>query len=186
MVALRLVALAAPAVAFQAPRCAAPQLLRQHLFGNKNKPGDDGKYESLAVDVAAYEALEEPLVAVGESDGRGRGVFAVDDIAAGTTITEYVGMLAATPETRTDDLALYQNYYGKDWRLYSQRYEIGLTGTKVADAGGLARGGAVEHVEARGQLLKGVEDAVRRRLVRGERRVVAHIAQAFALGHGFG
>ena len=137
------VALAAPAVAFQAPRCAAPQLVRQHLFGNKNKPGDDGKYESLAVDVAAYEALEEPLVAVGESDGRGRGVFAVNDIAAGTTITEYVGMLAATPETRTDDLALYQNYYGKDWRLYSQRYEIGLTGTRVADAGGLARGGAV-------------------------------------------
>ena len=40
----------------------------------------------------------------------------------------------------------------------------------------LARGGAVEHVKARGQRVESVEDAGRRRLVRGERRVVSHVA----------
>ena len=133
--------LAAHAVAFQT-QSTKTQLTSRHLFG-RGKKGDDSKYEALSADVAAYEALAEPLVSIGESTGRGRGVFATADIAAGATITEYVGLLAATPESHSDDLELYQSYYGNEWRKYSQRYEIGLSGTKVNDAGGVAKGGSV-------------------------------------------
>jgi len=136
-----LIALAAHAVAFQT-QSTKTQLTSRHLFG-RGKKGDDSKYEALSADVAAYEALAEPLVSIGESTGRGRGVFATADIAAGATITEYVGLLAATPESHSDDLELYQSYYGNEWRKYSQRYEIGLSGTKVSDAGGVAKGGSV-------------------------------------------
>lgn len=97
----------------------------------------------MVADVGAYEALDAPLVEVKASEGAGRGVFATGACAAGETLTEYVGLLAATPESRSEDLALYQSFYGKNWRKYSQRYEIGLRGTVVADSAGLARGGTV-------------------------------------------
>jgi len=109
----------------------------------RRRKTSDKLYESWKVDVEGYEALEEPLVKVAPSPNAGNGVFATKDLAKGTTITEYVGLLAECPETRSGDLALYQSYYGKAWRSYAQRYEIGLTGSKIADAGGTARGGSV-------------------------------------------
>ena len=101
----------------------------------------DDRYAHWRADVEAYEAQKEPLVRVDGSPGAGLGVFAKDRIAAGTTITEYVGCLAPAPATRCDELELQQRFYGEDWRKYSQRYEIGLAGTAVTDAGGVARGG---------------------------------------------
>ena len=80
---------------------------------------------------------------VDASPGAGLGVFAKERIAAGTTITEYVGCLAPAATTRCDELELQQEFYGADWRKYSQRYEIGLAGTAVSDAGGAARGGTI-------------------------------------------
>ena len=103
----------------------------------------DDRYAHWRADVEAYEAQTEPLVRVDGSPGAGLGVFAKDRIAAGTTITEYVGCLAPAPATRCDELELQQRFYGEDWRKYSQRYEIGLAGTAVTDAGGAARGGTV-------------------------------------------
>ena len=103
----------------------------------------DDRYAHWRADVEAYEALEEPLVRVDESPGAGLGVFAKERIAAGTTITEYVGCLAPAATTRCDELELQQEFYGADWRKYSQRYEIGLAGTAVSDAGGAARGGTI-------------------------------------------
>ena len=70
-------------------------------------------------------------------------MFAAEDLPAGATATEYVGLLAEAPATRSEDLALYQSYYGKRWRRYCQRYEIGLTGARVADAVGRAKGGSL-------------------------------------------
>ena len=103
----------------------------------------DDRYAHWRADVEAYEALEEPLVRVDASPGAGLGVFAKERIAAGTTITEYVGCLAPAATTRCDELELQQEFYGADWRKYSQRYEIGLAGTAVSDAGGAARGGTI-------------------------------------------
>ena len=50
---------------------------------------------------------------------------------------------APAATTRCDELELQQEFYGEDWRKYSQRYEIGLAGTAVSDAGGAARGGTI-------------------------------------------
>mmetsp|Transcript_771 Transcript_771/g.2317 ORF Transcript_771/g.2317 Transcript_771/m.2317 type:complete len:392 (+) Transcript_771:123-1298(+) len=103
--------------------------------------GDD-RYSTWKVELEAYERLPAPLVYIDQSPGAGLGVYARDRIAAGTTITEYVGLVAPTPEARSEELELQQAFYGPDWRRYSQRYEIGLTGSAVADVGGAARGGA--------------------------------------------
>ena len=98
--------------------------------------------EAWTVDVEAYERAE-PRVTLQESPGAGTGVFAAEDLKEGSTATEYVGLLAECPDTRSGDLALYQSYYGENWRKYCQRYEIGLTGARVADAVGRAKGGSV-------------------------------------------
>ena len=105
-------------------------------------PVTDQRYEAWTVDVEAYERAE-PRVILGESPGAGTGVFAAEDLKEGSTATEYVGLLAECPDTRSGDLALYQSYYGENWRKYCQRYEIGLTGARVADAVGRAKGGSV-------------------------------------------
>ena len=144
----RILALIGGAAAFTAP-ATTRRSERSRLALFKRKREADVKYDALVADIAACEGLEAPLVYVDASPGAGQGVFAAVDIAAGTTMTEYVGFLAETPETRSEDLALYQSFYGKkDWRLYSQRYEIGITGTKVADSAGLARGGSVAPLTA--------------------------------------
>ena len=101
------------------------------------------RYGEWTVDVASVEGRGEPLVFLGESPGAGTGVFAAERLEAGQTITEFVGCLAPTPATRCDEMELQQSFYGSDWRTYSQRYEIGLSGAKVADAGGTARGGVL-------------------------------------------
>jgi hypothetical protein len=46
----------------------------------------------------------------GESSvpGAGRGVFVQRDIAAGTTLTEWVGLVAAPPRTHSDEMELWQ------------------------------------------------------------------------------
>ena len=49
--------------------------------------------------------------------GAGVGVFAKTGVPAGTTVTEYVGGLAPTPEARTDELELQQAFYGDEWRV---------------------------------------------------------------------
>ena len=104
--------------------------------------GSDDRYADWRVDVAAFEASRSaPLVYVGESPGAGVGVFAKERIAAGTTVTEWVGCLAPTPDSRCEEMELQQDFYGPDWRAYSQRYEIGLAGSALADAGGVAAGG---------------------------------------------
>ncbi|CAH0365333.1 unnamed protein product [Pelagomonas calceolata] len=105
-------------------------------------PVTDQIYESWSVDVEAYERAD-PRVTLQESPGAGTGVFAAQDLKEGSTATEYVGLLAECPDTRSGDLALYQSYYGENWRKYCQRYEIGLTGARVADAVGRAKGGSV-------------------------------------------
>jgi len=105
----------------------------------------DDRYASWKVDVKAFEeSRENPWVYVDRSPGAGLGVFAARRIPAGTTVTEYVGCLAPTPDARTDELELQQAFYGDEWRAYSQRYEIGLSGSSVADAaGGGGRGGTI-------------------------------------------
>ena len=40
--------------------------------------------------------------------GAGRGVFAQRDIKAGTTLTEWVGLVAAPPATHADEIKLWQ------------------------------------------------------------------------------
>ena len=40
--------------------------------------------------------------------GAGRGVFAQRDVAAGTTLTEWVGLVAAPPATHADEMELMQ------------------------------------------------------------------------------
>jgi len=101
------------------------------------------RYGEWEVDVAAVEGAAAPLVYLGESAGAGTGVFAAERLEAGATITEFVGCLAPTPGTRCDEMELQQAFYGNDGRSYSQRYEIGLSGARVADAGGAARGGVL-------------------------------------------
>ncbi|KAJ1453971.1 hypothetical protein M885DRAFT_522424 [Pelagophyceae sp. CCMP2097] len=41
-------------------------------------------------------------------------------------------------------MELQQSFYGSNWRTFSQRYEIGLSASKVTDSGGRADGGRVE------------------------------------------
>lgn len=141
MCARRYVLLVAAARAWQSAVLPRPRLAPLRLFGRR---GGDARYDALVVDVSGYEARSAPAVSVGDSPGRGRGVFAARAIGAGETATEYVGLLSRTPGTRREDLALYARYYGSEWRRFSQRYEIGLSGTAVADAGGVAAGGEVD------------------------------------------
>ena len=136
---LRALSLAACAVAL----VRSPSSTKRRTIHASSRTYLDDRYAHWRADVEAYEALEEPLVRVDESPGAGLGVFAKERIAAGTTITEYVGCLAPAATTRCDELELQQEFYGEDWRKYSQRYEIGLAGTAVSDAGGAARGGTI-------------------------------------------
>ena len=138
---LRALSLAACAVALV--RSPASTKRRTVHASSSSRTYLDDRYAHWRADVEAYEALEEPLVRVDASPGAGLGVFAKERIAAGTTITEYVGCLAPAATTRCDELELQQEFYGADWRKYSQRYEIGLAGTAVSDAGGAARGGTI-------------------------------------------
>jgi len=113
------------------------------ILGRRRAVTPDDTYNAWTVDLKAYEALTTPRVTLGDSPGAGTGVFAAEDLPAGATATEYVGLLAEAPATRSEDLALYQSYYGSRWRRYCQRYEIGLTGARVADAVGRAKGGSL-------------------------------------------
>ena len=60
----------------------------------------DARYEAWEVDVEAYERAE-PRVVLQESPGAGTGVFAAQDLKEGSTATEYVGLLAECPDTRS-------------------------------------------------------------------------------------
>ena len=60
--------------------------------------------EAWTVDVEAYERAS-PRVELRESPGAGTGVFAAQELKEGSTATEYVGLLADCPETRSGDLA---------------------------------------------------------------------------------
>jgi len=102
------------------------------------------RYDTWEADVASFErSRDRPLVYVAPStqENGGLGVFAARDVEEGETLTEWVGMLAPTPETLCDELEMQQNYYGPNWRAFSQRYEIGLSGTRVVDSAGVALGG---------------------------------------------
>ena len=72
---------------------------------SRDTPDNDECHErhsEFVADIAAFESLRGyPLVRVGESvlPGAGRGVFAQRDIKAGTTLTEWVGLVAAPPAT---------------------------------------------------------------------------------------
>ena len=85
----RVLALACAARAFSpaAGGAARPRAGPLSLFG---LGGGDSRYGALVADVAAYEARAAPAVAVAESPGAGRGVFAARDVRAGETLTEYV------------------------------------------------------------------------------------------------
>ena len=65
----------------------------------------DARYEGWKVNVEAYERAS-PRVTLQESPGAGTGVFAAEDLKEGSTATEYVGLLAECPDTRSGDLAL--------------------------------------------------------------------------------
>ena len=109
--------------------------------------GSDDRYAEWRVDVGALDASRgDPAVVVGESPGAGHGVFAARRVAAGETLTEWVGCIAPTPETRFGELELQQEFYGEGWRDFSQRYEIGLSGSVIVDAGGSSVGGVEDHV----------------------------------------
>ena len=69
--------------------------------------------------------------------GAGRGVFAARDAAAGATLTEWTGLVAAPPSSRCEEIELMCRYYGARWREYNGRYEIGLAAPTFA--GGRAR-----------------------------------------------
>mmetsp|Transcript_3960 Transcript_3960/g.12944 ORF Transcript_3960/g.12944 Transcript_3960/m.12944 type:complete len:442 (+) Transcript_3960:125-1450(+) len=107
-------------------------------------------YESWRVDVKKFEAsrASSPSVYVGPSrqSDAGFGVFCSRDVAQGETLTEWVGLLAPTPGSLCDEFELQQDYYGPGWRSYSQRYEIGLSGTSVVDSAGVSLGGEVRDV----------------------------------------
>lgn len=107
------------------------------------------RYDHWVANVDAFEKSRvDPWVYVDESPGRGLGVFARRPIPAATTITEWVGCLALTPETVCDELELQQEYYGPMWRSYSQRYEIGLSGSRVVRAAGTSLGGSIAREES--------------------------------------
>eukprot|EP00632_Arachnochrysis_sp_CCMP2950_P016447 CAMPEP_0185700138 /NCGR_PEP_ID=MMETSP1164-20130828/7319_1 /TAXON_ID=1104430 /ORGANISM="Chrysoreinhardia sp, Strain CCMP2950" /LENGTH=455 /DNA_ID=CAMNT_0028367087 /DNA_START=60 /DNA_END=1427 /DNA_ORIENTATION=+ len=103
------------------------------------------KYATWRVDLAGYDAARRssPAVVVDSSPGAGVGVFAARRVEEGATLTEWIGCLAPAPETACDELDLHQSYYGKDWRSFAQRYEIGLSGSTIIDAAGLPDGGDV-------------------------------------------
>ena len=147
-----------------APLARAPRARAAAAAGGElgfDEPID--RHRELVADVAGYERSRgTPLVRVGESKvpGAGRGVFAARDVRAGETLTEWVGLVAAPPQTHADEIELMYEYYGENWRDYSGRYEIGLAapvddgaGARAALnsatlAGEIARGGVV-HESAR-------------------------------------
>ena len=97
-------------------------------------------HRRLVADVATFErSRAAPLVRVAPSTvrGAGRGVFAARDAAAGATLTEWTGLVAAPPSSRCEEIELMCRYYGARWREYNGRYEIGLAAPTFA--GGRAR-----------------------------------------------